>query len=110
MKLFSKEKGIIFSILNAILVIWIITATVIGISNITTLVVKDYEYSYDEYKTVYCDLEYEKEEECINRYDSYKIDQKVYNIDYKRNLIVSISNIVLVSGVLLVLNKEKKSK
>lgn len=110
MKLFSKEKGIIFSILNAVLVIWVITATVVAVSNITPLVIKDYEYTYEEYKMIYCDSEYETEEECNNNFNSYKLDKKVYNVDYKRNVVTAVFNIVLVSGVLFVLNKERKVK
>ena len=96
MKLFSKEKGIVLSILNAIFVIWIVTALVITISNITMLVIKDYTYTYEEYKAINCDFKYETEENCESNYTLYKIDSKNYNTDYKRNIIISVSNIVIV--------------
>ena len=110
MKLFSKEKGIIFSILNAIFVIWIVSALVITISNITMLAIKDYTYTYEEYKVINCDFEYETEENCESNYTLYKIDSKNYNTEYKRNIIISVSNIIIVSGILFVLNKEKNKK
>ena len=50
MKLFSKEKGIVLSLLNAIFIIWIVSALVITISNITMIFIKDYTYTYEEYK------------------------------------------------------------
>ena len=104
----SKEKGIIFSALNAILIIWIIVATVIATSNITMLVVKDYEYTYEEYKLSYCNLEYDTEGTCENDYTIYKLDKKNYNTEYKRNIINSLTNVILVSIVLIILNKSKK--
>jgi len=107
MNLFSKEKGIIFSILNAILVIWIISAIIITVSNLTHILVKDYTYNYDEYKIVYCNLDYETELECKNNYDAYAIDAKHEDISYKRDLIIAISNVILVSGVLVLLNTKK---
>ena len=110
MKLFAKEKGIILLILNAILVIWTIAATVVAVSNITTLVIKDYEHAYKEYELAYCDLDYDTKEECLDDYNAYKLDKKIYNVDYKRNLINACANIILVGGVLVVLNREKKNK
>ena len=108
MKLFSKEKGIIFSILNAILVIWIIAAIVLAISNFSYLIVKGPIYNYQEYESINCDLEYETKEECERYYNSYKADIKYNDIEYKRSLIVSIANIVIVSSVIFILNKETK--
>lgn len=108
MKLFAKEKGIILCILNAILVLWFIAATVITVSNATQYFIKDYEYTYEEYKKVYCDFEYETKEECDNYYETYKLDRKIYSVEYKRNIIVSISNVILVTTTLFIINKEKK--
>lgn len=110
MKLFSKEKGIIFSALNAILIIWIITAIVLAISNFSYIVIKEPVYSYQEYESINCDLEYETKEECERYYNSYKADVKYNDIEYKRSLIVSIANIVIVSSVIFILNKETKQK
>lgn len=103
MKLFSKEKGIILAILNGVLVLWILAATCICISNATRLLVKDYEYTYEQYKVSFC-IDYETDEECKNNYEIYKVDQKYFYSDNKRNIIVSIANVLLVSTALLVLN------
>lgn len=108
MNLFSKEKGIIFSALNAILIIWIIATMVMTISNITTFLIKDYEYTYEEYKISYCDLKLDIEETCKNDYINYQLDRKSYDINNKRELIISIANVILVSVVLIVLNQSKK--
>ena len=59
MNLFKKEKGIVLSILNAVLIIWILSAIVIVATNITSLLIKDYTYTYNEYKTTNCNLMYQ---------------------------------------------------
>ena len=110
MKLLSKEKGIIPSILNAIFIIWIVSAIVITVSNVTTILIKDYTYTYDEYKLINCSKDYETEEDCKNNYTFYKLNKKEQNIQYKRNIINSVSNVFIISGVLFLLNKEKKAK
>lgn len=110
MKLFSKEKGIVLSILNAVLVIWLIAATCITISNVSSLVIKDYEYTYEEYENAYCNFEYDIKDECEANYKDFTLDRKVYSVDIKRNIVVSVSNVLLVSIALFVINKEKKNK
>ena len=108
MNLFSKEKGIIFSILNAILILWIIGAVAFCVSNCTKVMIENYKYTYEEYELFYCDFEYETEEECKGYYLLEQMDLKNAKIESKRNIIVSLSNVVIVSFVLLILNKEKK--
>ncbi|MBO5095928.1 MAG: hypothetical protein J6B98_03555 [Bacilli bacterium] len=108
MNLFKKEKGIVLGILNAILLIWILAAIVTTISNITMLIIKDYSYTYAEYEVAYCDYEYETEEDCKNNYTIYKLDNKNFEIEYKRNIILSMSNVVLILGVLWFLNRENQ--
>lgn len=97
MGLFSKEKGLILSILNAILVIWIVGACVSFVANISYVLVKDHQYTYEEYETVYCDLDYETEEECKNYFISYELDQSDFQINYLRDSIISAVHVLLVT-------------
>ena len=67
MTLFSKEKEIIFKIVNAVLLIWLIGAIVFVASSVIELTVKDpvREYTYEEYKATNCiykDSTYTEEE------------------------------------------------
>lgn len=110
MNLFSKDKGIVLSTLNAILIIWIIVAIVVNVSNLTNILIKDYQYTYEEYRLVTCDLKYQTETDCKNNYTLYNVDKKTQNVYYKRDIIVSLVNVILVSGVIVYLNKDKKLK
>ncbi len=108
MGLFSKEKGLILNILNGVFIIWIVGALVACVSNLSYVIVKDYEYTYDEYKIIYCDMEHDSEEYCSNSYISYNLGQRDNNKIYLRNEIISIANVLLVAGALVFVNKEKK--
>lgn len=123
MKLFSKEKGIILSILNAILVIWLMVGIILTVANVTNILIKDYEYDYKEYKEVYCYYHEEYDDKdgtvtneeyvertCKSEYASYKLSNKEMEISRKRGLIVSNTNIVLTTLVLVVLNLKSKDK
>lgn len=108
MGLFSKEKGLILNILNGIFIIWIVGALVACVSNLTHIIVEDSEYSYEEYKVMYCDMEYDSEESCSNSYISYNLGQRDNYKIYLRNEIISVANVLLVAGALIFVNKEKK--
>lgn len=108
MKLFSKEKGIVFSIFNAILLIWILVAIVLTITNLTSLFIANPVYTYEEYKLFHCDLKYETEETCKLYYDSYKYDLRYEENMYKREIITSLSQVILIPSVLLILNIKPK--
>jgi len=110
MKLFSKEKGIVLSILNAVFIIWIVAAIVVAVTNASHLIVKDVTYTYDEYKIFGCTLDEETEEDCNDYYKMYLLDEKNLENEYKRNIMNAIVNVVLVSGALIILNVEKKKK
>ena len=123
MKLFSKDKGIILLILNAVLIIWLMISIVISVANVTNTLIKDYEYDYKEYKEVYCYYHEEYDDKdgtitneeyvertCKSEYASYKLSNKEMEISRKRGLIVSISSIIISVIVLLVLNLKSKDK
>lgn len=117
MKLFAKEKGIVFNILNAILVVWLMIGVVLTISNISDIVIKNHVYTYDEYKVAYCYSFVDKDNSeelvnendgsnCRNEYALYKINNEDMKRDSIRYLIVSVSDIVLSGFVLFLLNKK----
>ena len=108
MGLFSKEKGLILNILNGIFIIWMVGALVACVSNLTHIIVADSEYTYEEYKVMYCDMEHDSEEYCSNSFISYNLGQRDNNKIYLRNEIISIANVLLVAGALVFVNKEKK--
>ena len=108
MGLFSKEKGLILNILNGVFIIWIVGALVVCVSNLSYVIVKDSEYTYDEYKIMYCDMEHDTEEYCSNSFISYNLGRKDNNKTYLRNEIIAIANVLLVSGALVLVNREKK--
>lgn len=110
MKLFSKEKGFVFSALNAILLIWMIVSAVSMVSNLSSLIIQDDDYTYDEYKLLYCNMKYVTEEECQNDYSAHKLSNRSWNNDYKREIIIAFGNLVIVGGAMYLINKEKTTE
>ena len=76
----------------------------------TQLVLKEPRYNYDEYQFIHCDYEYNTEEDCEAQYFSYNHDEEYYILEYKRSAVTSIANVVIVSGALYFLNRNKKIK
>lgn len=109
MKLFSKEKGLIFSALNAILLIWMVAAAVSIFSNLAYLIIKEDNYTYEEYSIVYCD-EYLNEEDCKRDFAEHNLFVKDWQTTYKRDIIIAVGNIIIVGGVMYLINLEKKKK
>lgn len=124
MKLFSKEKDIFLKIINSILVIWIMIAIVIILGVGVKIINKDEIGTYEEYAKNVCVLDklpYEcTGDECKKETDKerkenceyyYMIDKKQIdrmnkaNID---NILISLSNVVIVSLFLYILNKRVK--
>lgn len=123
-KLFSKEKDIFLKVINSILVIWLMVAIVITLGVGIKLINKEEVLTYEEYAKEVCVLDklpYEcTGEECKKETDEerkenceyyYMLDKKEKedmnkaNID---NILISISNIVIVSLFLHLLNKKSK--
>ena len=116
MSLFSKEKEIIFKIVNAVLLIWLIGAIVFVASSVIELAIKEpvRTYTYEQYKATNCIYKDEEateevnETNCLAQYDDYTFSNE--NADYYkwRTLYVSIANVVIVSGFLFFINRKKK--
>ena len=76
------------------------------------ILVKEPEYTFEEYKTEYCNYKYEDEikDDCKNMYDNSLITGKKENYYQKRNLYTSIINVVIVGTGLLIINRKKPDK
>ena len=116
-KLFSKEKDIFLKIINSILVIWLITAIVITLGVGIRIINKDKVLTYEEYKVVKCDLDKIPEEEidmktinenCRESYTQDKNYKEEMNKTYNENFLIGLSNIVILSLFLNLLNKKSK--
>ncbi len=123
-KLFSKEKDIFLKIINSILVLWLIVAIVItfgvGINilnkekvptygeyakNVCTLDKLPYECTSDECKI---EVDKERKENCETNYVNDKKQIEDMNKANINNILISISNIVIVALFLHILNKKSK--
>lgn len=114
MNLFSKEKEFVLKLINGILLIWLIIAMVVILSNIVNTFVKDPELTYEEYKVVNCldnnDDATVLETDCQNSYQASGVNDRLQNYYYYRSSIICLSNILIVGGVLYLLNREKEEK
>ena len=116
-KLFAKEKDIFLKIINSILVLWVIVAIVITLAVGINIVNRERVLTYEEYKTEKCDLDKIPTEEIDideikeNCYESYKYDKQNINRINKQNnnnFLIGLSNILIVSLFLNLLNKKVK--
>ena len=109
MELFSKEKELILKLVNAVLVIWFVTALVITFNIGLNILIKAPEQTFEEYKAVNCyyrDEEYK--DSCENQYESNKYHQKEDKRNKKINISVAIFNVVAVGATTFILNRPKK--
>ena len=116
-KLFSKEKDIFLKIVNSILVLWLISAIVITFGVGIKIINKDKVLSYEEYSKEVCMLDKIPSEEIDssttekNCRNSYKYDKKniqTMNKANTNNFLIGLSNIVIVSLFMNLLNKKSK--
>jgi hypothetical protein len=118
MILFSQDKEIVFKITNAILLLWLIAAVAITVSNGIDLLMKEPQrtYTYEEYEVSNClyfkeDTTLTEEEidaRCLLNYNEQKFYQDNISYNKSRNLYISLANAVIVGGVLFFINKSKK--
>ncbi len=116
-KLFSKDNDTFLKIVNSILVLWLIVAIVITLAVGIQLINKDNITTYEEYSKEVCMLDKIPTEEIDssttvkNCKDNYKTDKR--NIERmnkanNNNFLIGISNIVIVSIFIHLLNKKTK--
>ncbi|MEG2311618.1 MAG: hypothetical protein RSB72_02850 [Bacilli bacterium] len=108
MNLFGKEKEFVLKLINGIMLIWVIIATVVIFSNIVNLLVKDPALTYDDYRVVNCTTEktdsISYEGECHDRYQANIVNMRTQNYYYYRSIIIGLSNILSVGGVIVIIN------
>lgn len=116
-KLFSKEKDIFLKVVNSIFVIWLMIAIVITLGVGIKIFNKDKIVSYKIYSSEKCDLDKIPTEEidietakstCYSNYVSDKKNIQKFNKENKNNFYIGISNIIIVSIFLHLLNKKVK--
>lgn len=105
MKLFNKDKELIFKIVNGVLLLWLVGALAFAANNIINILLPEpsNKKNYEEYKTLYCPKE-DTEEFCKARFkeeESAKENQQYYN---KTSLLASLANVIIVSGAMFFLN------
>ena len=116
-RLFSKEKDIFLKIINFVLIIWLIVVVVITFGVGIKIVNKDVVPSYSNYSKQVCDLDKIPSEEvdrqlikdrCYESYISEKSNVENLNKKNIKNVLISISNIIIVSLFIHLLNKKTK--
>lgn len=116
-KLFSKEKDIVLKVINSILIIWLIVAIVITFGVGIKIINKDTVLSYSDYSKEICDLDKIPSEEidqdtikdnCYVSYIEEKKETENMNSTNVNNILISLSNVVIVGLFLSILNKKYK--
>ena len=112
MNLFSKEKELIFKIVNGILLLWFVGALVFVCGSAINLIIKEPVSTYNEYKVNSCYYfkddttltAEEQDEQCNESYIAYK--DGLDNYDYYKwiSLYNSFANVIIVSVVLIFIN------
>ena len=116
-KLFSKEKDIFLKIINTILILWLITASVITIAVGIQLINSEKVLTYEDYSKEVCMLDKIPQEEIdiktaqTNCRTSYKVEKKnieKMNKANTNNFMIGLSNIIIVAAFTSLLNKKMK--
>ena len=113
MNLFSKDKEIIFKIVNGILLIWFIAAVILTANSIIEYVVREPIPTYQEFR----ETEFKNyPEEKGNKMTEAEV-RKMYEQSYQgrdsyslRFMFTSLANVFIVGGAILVINKTPKEK
>lgn len=117
MKLFSSEKDIFLKIVNSILVLWLIIAIVITFGVGIKIINREEILTYEDYSIEVCTLDQIPSEEvdqeltsdnCYASYIQEKKEIESMNKSNVDNILISISNVVIVSLFIHLLNKKTK--
>lgn len=117
MKLFSSEKDTILKIVNSILVIWLIIAVVITFGIGIKIINKEEVLTYDQYSKDICTLDQIPSEEvdqeltknnCYSHYIEEKSSVENTNRANKENVLIALTNVLIVSVFVHLLNKKYK--
>lgn len=115
MKLFEKEKELIWKITNAILLIWFVGALVFTASSMINLLVKEPIPTYEEYRVtdgLWVKEQGEFTEAEIAQRTKAQYNQMYGNRDFYnlRGMYIAIANVIIVGGALVVINHVPSSK
>lgn len=113
MNLFSKDKEIIFKIVNGVLLIWFIAAVILTANSIIEYVVREPIPTYQEFR--------EREFKNFPEEKGYEMTEaevrRMYEQSYSgrdswalRFMFTSMANVVIVGGAILVINKTPKKR
>ena len=116
-KLFAKEKDIFLKVINSILVLWLIASIVITFGVGIKIINKDRILTYEDYSKEICMIDKIPEEEidmttvkenCRTNYNYDKSETQRMNKANTNNFLIGLSNIVIVSLFMNLLNKKSK--
>lgn len=108
MNLFTKEKEMVLKLVNGILVIWLIAATVISFSNLIYVVIPEEKPIYEKYAQKHCYSKEDDEDSCKQDF-LFTVEYYEDNIrNNKQYLAVAVFNILVVGTSLFILNPKKK--
>ena len=110
MNLFSKDKELIFKIVNGIFLIWFIAAVILTANSIIEYVIRDPAPTYQEFIKNEGGMYPEKgvsEAEMKEIYDQNYAGRDVYAL---RFMLTSMANVVIVGGAIYVLNRTPEKK
>ena len=116
-KLFSKEKDIFLKVINTVLILWLIASIVVTFAVGIKIINKDKILTYEEYTKEVCMIDKIPEEEidmatvkenCRSNYNYDKSETKRMNKANMDNFLIGLSNIVIVSLFMTLLNKKSK--
>lgn len=116
MILFEKDKELLLKITNAIMLIWFVAAVVFTAGSIINIVLPEPVPTFEEFRLT--SGAYEKVEAVGLTESEQELEMKaMYNQQYgyqevykKRQLLVSLSNVLIVGGALFLLNRNRKSR
>ncbi|MDD2371177.1 MAG: hypothetical protein PHQ32_04165 [Firmicutes bacterium] len=111
MNLFSKEKELIFKIVNGIFLIWLIAAVVITANSAIDYFVKEDIPTYQEFRETeiknYPVDDKVSEEDLQIMYDQSYASRDVYAL---KSMLIGLANIVIVGGTIYILNRTPRVK
>lgn len=109
MNMFRKEKDLILKLTNLVLLLWLIGSITVLYVNVVDIFMPNPVMTYNEYKGSSCayDLD-ESEESCQSQYNSYKSYSQTDVYSKKKIIFTSIGSVIIVTGALYALNRNKK--
>jgi hypothetical protein len=113
MNLFSRDKDIIFKIVNGVFLIWFIAAVILTANSIIEYVVREPIPSYQEFRvTEFKNFPEEKGNEMTDAEVRKMYDQSYSGRDSwaLRFMFTSMANVVIVGGAILVINRTPNKK